>query len=486
MYQWAFLIFLYLIGLLYINVLFPNLSNNHRQLLSPFFGVGFSGVVVGFLLIARIPLSLPYFFICLLLILIFAKILLKILYLHNLSWGQLFAHTSSNVLSISFVLYLVISCFFVLSGFADASPDSTQFEATGRYLAQGGLVHSSTPQMAFMLNGRLLIVGAMHAMTRLFGGYSLYALNPTMCVWLLLFLAYTIFILNRKVDKVTKIFLLFFFVITLGFYKHFFNGMFDIHSNQLAMIFFTLAIVSLYLFAVSVEKSWVYVGSLAIGFACLTRVDMLMCSLIFFFLLTFIHKTNYKTIIYAWSIFLVLLLPWRMFTLNYTPWGVWYVGPEKLYFLIGVNIALCLVSVMIHKYNIMHFTLFKKSPFILGSIIILFLIFFIPEKIQLSWNLYIKYILLGHSTWLLLIFSLTISAISIYYFSNHDENYYILFSPTILYLFMLFLLVVFSGYTGEDHSASRMVLHIVPLYVFCLFVGLITTIGQELKLFRSI
>ena len=484
MYQWAFLIFLYLIGLLYINVLFPNLSNNHRQLLSPFFGVGFSGVVVGLLLIARIPLSLPYFFICLFLILIFGKILLKNLYLQNLSWRQLFTHTSSNVLSIYFVLYLVISCFFVLSGFADASPDSTQFEATGRYLAQGGLVHSSTPQMAFMLNGRLLIVGAMHAMTRLFGGYSLYALNPTMCVWLLLFLAYTIFILNRKVDKVTKIFLLFFFVITLGFYKHFFNGMFDIHSNQLAMIFFTLAIVSLYLFAVSVEKSWVYVGSLAIGFACLTRVDMLMCSLIFFFLLTFIHKTNYKTIIYAWSIFLVLLLPWRMFTLNYTPWGVWYVGPEKLYFLIGVNIALCLVSVMIHKYNIMHFTLFKKSPFILGSIIILFLIFFIPEKIQLSWNLFIKYILLGHSTWLFLVISLAVSTISFYYLICHDNNYYILITPTVLYLFMLFLLVAFGGYENVDHSASRMVFHAVPLYIYSLFVGLITFYSKKLEIIK--
>ena len=481
MYQWAFLIFLYLIGLLYINVLFPNLSNNHRQLLSPFFGVGFSGVVVGFLLIARIPLSLPYFFICLLLILIFAKILLKILYLHNLSWGQLFAHTSSNVLSISFVLYLVISCFFVLSGFADASPDSTQFEATGRYLAQGGLVNSSTPQMAFMLNGRLLIVGAMHAMTRLFGGYSLYALNPTMCVWLLLFLAYTIFILNRKVDNVTRILLLLFFVITLGFYKHFFNGMFAIHSNQLSMIFFTVSIVSLYFFTVTEEKSWVYIGSLTIGFACLTRVDMLLCSLIFFFLLTLIRKTDYNMMKYAWYIFFVSLLPWRAFTLYYTPLNTWYVNATQLYLLIGANIILCLLSTQLHRYNRTPVNLIRKSPFIVGPIIIFLLIFFIPEKVELSWNLFIKYILLGHSTWLLLVISLLMSASSFFYIVRSHKNYYVLFTPLVLYLFLLFLLVIFSAYEKEDHSANRMVFHTVPLFIYSLFIGLSYTINHESK-----
>ncbi len=481
MNQCAFLIFLYFMGLLYTNVLFPYLNNRDRRLLSPFLGIGFSGVAVGLLLIVGIPISLPSFSICLLLILYFARVLIKKLSLDALSWSQSFNKILSDVFSVPFVFYAVLSCFFSLTVFADALPDSTQFEGTGRYLAQGGLVNPNAPDMSFMLNGRLLIVGAMHALNRLFHGYSLYALNPTMCVWLLFFLAYTIFMLNKTVDKVTRIFLVFSFAITLGLYKHFFNGMFDIHSNQLAMIFFTLAIVSLYLFAVSVEKSWVYVGSLAIGFACLTRVDMLMCSLIFFFLLTFIHKTNYKTIIYAWSIFLVLLLPWSMFTLNYTPWGVWYVGPDKLYFLIGVNITLCLFSVMIHKYNIMHFTLFKRSPFILGLIIILFLIFFIPEKIQLSWNLFIKYILLGHSTWLFFVISLAVSTISLYYVGHRDENYYVLFSPTVLYLFMLFLLVAFGGYEMEDHSAKRMVFHTVPLFIYSLFIGFSEIITHKPK-----
>jgi hypothetical protein len=52
---------------------------------------------------------------------------------------------------------------------------------------------------------------------------------------------------------------------------------------------------------------------------------------------------------------------------------------------------------------------------------------------------------------------------------------------------MLFFLVAFSGYAKEDISVDRMVLHIVPLHVFSLFVGLITASGQkELKPFRSV
>ena len=384
-------------------------------------------------------------------------------------------------ISIPFIFYAAAGCFFVLSVIGNAGPDTTQFEATGRYLTQGGLVDLNTPQITFMLNGRLLIVGAMHAINRLFHGYSLYALNPTICVWLLFFLTYTFFMLNKKVDKIARISLIILFVITLGFYKRFFIGMFDIHSNQLAMIFFTLSIISLYLYLVSEEKKWIYIGSFLIGFACLTRVDMLLCSLIFFFLLTLIRKIDYKTLKYSWYIFLILLFPWRIFTLYYTPVDTWYANATQLYLLIGANFILFFLSILLHKYNRISFTLIRYSPFILGSIIILLLIIFSPEKVRLSWNLYIKYILFGHSTWLLLIISLVFSAFPFYYIGHRDENYYILFLPTLIYLFILFLLVAFSGYDSEDHSANRMVIHTVPLFIYSLFIALSTVITHKIK-----
>jgi len=65
--------------------------------------------------------------------------------------------------------------------------------------------------------------------------------------------------------------------------------------------------------------------------------------------------------------------------------------------------------------------------------------------------------------------------------SGYNKNYYILFAPIVLYLFLLFLLVAFSGYENVDHSARRMVLHIVPLFVYFLFIGLSETITNKPK-----
>tara|TARA_B100000315_G_C14377294_1_gene495799 strand:+ start:59 stop:670 length:612 start_codon:yes stop_codon:yes gene_type:complete len=183
----------------------------------------------------------------------------------------------------------------------------------------------------------------------------------------------------------------------------------------------------------------------------------------------------------AWYIFFVSLLPWRAFTLYYTPLNTWYVNATQLYLLIGANIILCLLSTRLHKYNRTPFDLIRKLPFIVGPIIIFLLIFLLPEKLELSWNIFIKYILLGHSTWLLLVISLLISATSFFYIVRSHKNYYVLFTPLVLYLFMLFLLVVFSGYEKEDHSANRMVFHTVPLFIYSLFIGLSYTMNHESK-----
>jgi len=49
---------------------------------------------------------------------------------------------------------------------------------------------------------------------------------------------------------------------------------------------------------------------------------------------------------------------------------------------------------------------------------------------------------------------------------------------------LLFLLVSFAGYEGKDHSADRMVFHIVPLFIFSLFFSLSIFINKTIKLFR--
>ena len=484
-YQLILLIFVYLAGSLFIWLILPQLKSIDKQLLSPFIGIGFSAIAVGALLILQLSLTLISFFISLLLIFFTIKqILNKILPQYVPSKFSIKEFVFDTI-SIPLIVYVIISILFVKIGYGNASPDSTTFEGIGRYLEQGGILKSNVLELPFILNGRLLIVGSMHVINRMFHDYHLYALNPTICVWLLIFLSYTILKVYSPINKLNR-FSIFLFLISLGLYKHYFNGMFDIHSNQLAMVYFTLSIVSLYLFSALNDRVWVYIGSLTMGFACLTRIDMLMGSLIYIFLLSVNNKINSKILVRCYSIFFIVCLPWRIFTLYHTPWDVWYVSFLPIITLLGANIILCLLSILMHKYNRMSFTLFRRFPLILGPVIILFLIFFMPEKIKLSWDLFIKYILLGHSTWLLLIISLIISTISFYYIDYRDKNYYILFIPTMLYLFMLFLLVAFGGYENVDHSASRMVFHIVPLFIYSLFIGFSTVITNKPKPQRGI
>jgi|TARA_B100000959_G_scaffold286139_1_gene363528 hypothetical protein len=484
-YQLILLIFVYLAGSLFIWLILPQLKSIDKQLLSPFIGIGFSAIAVGALLILQLSLTLISFFISLLLIFFTIKqILNKILPQYVPSKFSIKEFVFDTI-SIPLIVYVIISILFVKIGYGNASPDSTTFEGIGRYLEQGGILKSNVLELPFILNGRLLIVGSMHVINRMFHDYHLYALNPTICVWLLIFLSYTILKVYSPINKLNR-FSIFLFLISLGLYKHYFNGMFDIHSNQLAMVYFTLSIVSLYLFSALNDRVWVYIGSLTMGFACLTRIDMLMGSLIYIFLLSVNNKINSKILVRCYSIFFIVCLPWRIFTLYHTPWDVWYVSFLPIITLLGANIICCIIFIIINEEKkLLNF--FSKLP--IGGIPLAMIVLFLsyPDKINLAWNLFVKFVLLGHSTWLLLVVSLIISSISFSYLIGRDKNYYILYTPAVLYLFMLFFLVAFSGYAKEDISVDRMVLHIVPLHVFSLFVGLITASGQkELKPFRSV
>ena len=484
-YQLIFLTFLYLVGSLFMWSIFPQLKPIDKQLLSPFVGIGFSAIGVGALLILQVSLSLISFFVSLLIIIIGIKLFFSKMVTSYFPSKLSIKDFVFNAISIPFILYVIISLSFLKIGYGDASPDSTGFEGVGRYLEQGGVLKSNVHELPFILNGRLLIVGSMHAINRMFHGYNLYALNPTMCFWLLIFMSYTIFKMNKALDISKRLSILLFFLITLGLYKRYFSGMFDIHNNQLAMVYFTLAFLSLYLFSVLNDRVWIYIGSLTIAFACLTRIDMLIGSLIYFFLLGVNDKVNYKILISSYCIFIIVCLPWRIFTVYHTPWNTWYVNFPQISALLGANIICCLIFVFAYRKQ-KFISSFKKLP-IIGMPLVMVIVFLCyPDRFTLAWNLFFKYILLGHNTWLSIVASLLFSAAAFRYISHYDKDYYILFSPTVIYLFLLFLMVAVSGREGEDHSADRMVLHTVPLFVYSLFIGFSTAITHKPKPSRGV
>ena len=106
-------------------------------------------------------------------------------------------------------------------------------------------------------------------------------------------------------------------------------------------------------------------------------------------------------------------------------------------------------------------------------IFILFIIFYFIDHsiIHLGYNLFIKTILFSE-IWFSFTFAVAVIIFATPIILKYDKHFSI-FSITItFYLALLFLVVGLSGYEKEDHSAIRMLVHIVPLVIMGLFVGL--------------
>ena len=204
---------------------------------------------VGFLIIFRQEINLSFIF-------LIASLLWTILYTftrfiiksnkdRNFLKSQVKIWTSQNSI-MYFTLYSVITIIFINLGISSTGSDSTQFEGIGRFLANSGTVDDNPPELPFLLNGRLLVLGAMHCLNRLFGAYSLYALNPTIMIWFsgLFFL----FLYKEMFDNSVflKILLITTFSIIMIFYKNFYFLIFSIQNNSLAMIYFSLSIICIY------------------------------------------------------------------------------------------------------------------------------------------------------------------------------------------------------------------------------------------------
>lgn len=215
-----------------------------------------------------------------------------------------------------------------------------------------------------------------------------------------------------------------------------------------------------------------------LGIAALTRVDMLIFSLIYFTIFAKIIDDDVSLWRNAWLIFLVISLPWRHITLPYIPGQDWYLGSHTILFLVLCNIAFGIISTyLLYIKKSVHWI--PKTGLVVSIILLLFLIVFMPSKFHLGWKLFLGHILFGKA-WITTAISLIILlAVSIIMVKKRiDKNLDILVIPVILYLFSLFFLVSFLGYEKEDHSAMRMMYHIFPVIVFSLFTGLIDMLNK--------
>ena len=479
--QLFFIISVYIVGAVFSILLFEGLKFTVRHYISPFFGIAFLSLSVGLLIIFNVSINLLSILIVLMIFWVLLYYLRYSFFIDRNKGIPLTDHwrywlTKDFILLL--LLYSIIGSFFVVLGKSYAEPDSTQFEGIGRFLANGGTVRDKPLYLAFLLNGRLLVVGAMHCINRLYGAYSLYALNSTIVIW---FLGLATLLLNdllkNNLTKKLKVLFLGAFVLVTVLQKSYYFQIFSIHSNAFAMIYFSLAVISLYLFSKSGIESWLTLGSFLMGIATLIRIDMLIFSLLYFVLFSRIVDDNYSALKKSWAVFIIVSIPWRLFTLSFTSFDVFYVSADQILLLLFAHIGLATVTLVTQKKFLPFFHNLPLISTVLAMLIIVLLSIIYPYGFELGWEIFVKYRLLGQD-WFLLTIAIIIMMIITPIIRKIDSDIVIFSYSIALYVLLLFLMVSLYGYEKKDHTVGRMVNHIVPLCTFWVFLSFSQIIGK--------
>jgi hypothetical protein len=375
------------------------------------------------------------------------------------------------------LLYSLLAYVFVKTGEATVVPDSTQFEGVGRLISQGGRISDKVPWLSFLVNGRLLVIGALHALNRLFGAYALYGYFPLVSTWFLIFLGSLILTCSQFENRKVSIALTIIIIASLGCYKNFYQYAFMIHSNITAMIYFSSAIISVYVYSRTNQKSWLFFGSLSMGVATLVRTDMLLFSLVFLIAMSSLENLKYSILKYCLIIFFLVSLPWRALTLPFVPTHSFYVNTDQILLLIFLNICVAILMVLSRKY--LNSTQWLEPASYIAYAVLTLIVFIVsPEIVGHGWNLFVKYIMIGYDNWLSLTLLILLLIVSYPSLRGRDPNLGILISSILLFFVTLFYLVGISGYEFEDHSANRMVLHILPVVIFVMANGIESSLSH--------
>jgi len=205
---------------------------------------------------------------------------------------------------------------------------------------------------------------------------------------------------------------------------------------------------------------------------------MLIFSIVYFLIQSKIIQDNYIFTRNSWLIFLFIALPWRLFTIHLIPIHTWYINLTQVLVLLSANIVMAIFTIVSTKLKFSIQWLYKAGYIFIFSIMIILLIID-SSIIQLGWNLFIKSILLSES-WLSYTIAVSIIIIATPTILRFDKHFSIFTMTIIFYLLLLFLIVGLSGYEKDDHSAIRMVVHIVPIIIFSLFLGISSLLSNDI------
>jgi hypothetical protein len=120
----------------------------------------------------------------------------------------------------------------------------------------------------------------------------------------------------------------------------------------------------------------------------------------------------------------------------------------------------------------------EPASYIAYAVLTLIVFIVSPEIVGHGWNLFVKYIMIGYDNWLSLTLLILLLIVSYPSLRGRDPNLGILISSILLFFVTLFYLVGISGYEFEDHSANRMVLHILPVVIFVMANGIESSLSH--------
>ena len=213
------------------------------------------------------------------------------------------------------------------------------------------------------------------------------------------------------------------------------------------------------------------------GTATLIRIDMLIFSLVYFSIQAKTISEDYTLIRNSWLIFLIIALPWRFFTIHLIPTQTWYINSTQVLFLLSVNVIMGIFIIMLSKLKYSTYWVYKAAFASIFAIMIYFAIFDF-SKIQLGWDLFVKSILFSEN-WVVYLIGAFVAIMVTPIIAKLDKQYSILSLTLIYYFVILFLMVGVSGYEKEDHSAVRMLVHVAPLMILSLFIGISNLLKYE-------
>jgi hypothetical protein len=466
-----FFLAMFVVGYLFLCLIAPSFDADVSLFLAPFFGM--SVFVFGFVILLILPVPAHWMSFSLVLALCYSVVLF--VKWHKNQRVVLIGQINLIKLGFALILYSILGS--LCYRFANVSIGCDAYMTLGlsHYLANGGA------PTEYLFYARQIFVPALHGTGMLFGMDEMFAIYPLTGIWFLGLLGAIVFtaLPHVGITSGSKRFLLAclsaFALCSIGAYA---RHSFYVGDNLFSAIFFTVAVIGLYLYRLEKSRDWLTISGIFLGFFVLMRMENIFVSIIPILLFYWADSKRLKVDhITFFGLFYVIVLPWFIygFFVIIRIWGHEIIAFEdkgpKLLAVMVIAFAFFGLLLLLHLYYLYGANWDKvrvKIPKWLISSFVLFLLlgtYLLPKHTAESiYNTIIN--LIGSSEWGItwVCFLAFLFIIAMFSKSKEKEFFMIAIVPTVI----LFFLTVYGRTPfriGLGDSFNRMVLHVVPLII---------------------